>query len=436
MHQRFLFALLLVWCGASAALAQRVNGRFVTSLYAWQRDDTIGVQHTYALGYQGLQFDVYQKDISLHAYLQGFNDFGGYTLDPPRISSGPQVRFYNLFLKVSKIANVLDLSLGRQPVYAGAGNGTIDGLLSRLQLAEGKAIVVGYAGGVPPPYQKAAVTENLDKNFMVGGQFIASPFGGMRFAGSYMNRRTEQPSYFAIRRDSINNALGVLVNPEPYSEQFLGFDANYRGTAPVSLYGRYEYDLNYDQISRGQLFSRLTITDRFAITGEYIYRSPRIPFHSYFSIFPRNSVKEIEAGAEYSFATSWRASGKFALVSYSSDDNRRYTLGLTNDYGGLSYSGSTGFDGELNSFSGQFYYPLLGRVLVPSLGLTYAEYRLSREAPVEHVFAGVLGSTVRPVPSFSFDLQLQWLNNRIAKRDIRGFFKLTYWFSEDLKLFQ
>ncbi len=109
---------------------------------------------------------------------------------------------------------------------------------------------------------------------------------------------------------------------------------------------------------------------------------------------------------------------------------------MSSEYGSVSYSGSVGFDGKLNSFSAQLYYPLVERVFVPTLGASYAEYRLSWEAPVEHVFAGVVGATVRPMPTFSFDLQLQWLNNRITQQDVRLFVKLNYWFSEQMKLFQ
>lgn len=305
--RRTTFAIVVfLLASLSSVFSQRINARFVTSMYAWQRSDTIGVQKSYALGYQTVQFDIFQKDISIHTYFQGFNEFGSFT------SSGPQVRLYNLYLKASNVANVLDISLGRQSVHAGVGFGTIDGALSRLQFVDGRVVLVGYAGAVPPPYQKAAMIEDVNKNFMVGGQIITSPLDGGRIAISYMNSRAEQPSYFAIRRDSLDNALGTFVTPEAYSNEFVGVDASYRASAAVSAYGRYEYDVNYKHISRAQLFSRVSITDQVALTGEYIYRSPRIPFHSYFSIFPRNSVQETEGGVEYSLSPLWKVFGRVA----------------------------------------------------------------------------------------------------------------------------
>jgi hypothetical protein len=430
MRRSIIVIGLLLMASLSIVFSQRITGRFVTSMYAWQRNDTLGVQDRYAFGYQAAQFDVYQNNISLHTYFQGFTGFGS------TVSNGPSLRLYNFYLKASKVGDILDVSLGRQPVYAGVGIGTIDGLLSRIQFADGRLVFVGYAGAVPPQYQKVAVIEHVNNNFMLGGQVIASPITGGRVSVSYMNRRTEQPAYFAIRRDSLNNALGAFITPEPYSDQFVGVDASYRADAPVSVYGRYEYDVNYKQISRGQIFSRVSVTDRLALTGEYIYRSPRIPFHSYFSIFPRNSVKEIEGGVEYNLGSFWRVFGRLARVSYTFDDNRRYTAGVSGEYGTASYSGSTGFDGKLNSFSAQLFYPLCERMFVPTLGASYAEYRLSGDASVEHAFEGVIGSTVRPLSAFSFDLQLQILNNRIVKHDVRFFARIVYWFSEQLRLFQ
>jgi hypothetical protein len=430
MPRIIIVTVLLLISSLSIAFSQRINGRFVSSMYAWQRDDTIGVQNRYTFGYQAAQFDVYQNNISLHTYFQGFTGFGS------AVSNGPSLRLYNFYLKASKIANILDVSLGRQPVYAGVGIGTIDGLLSRLQFVDGRVVFLGYAGAVPPPYQKVAVIEHVNNNFMLGGQVIALPISGGRVSLSYMNRRSEQPAYFAIRQDSLNNAIGTFVTPEPYSDQFVGIDASYRAGAPVSVYGRYEYDVNYKQISRGQIFSRVSVTDQLALTGEYIYRSPRIPFHSYFSIFPRNSVKEIEGGVECDLGSLLRVFGRLARVSYTFDDNRRYTAGVSGEYGTASYSGSTGFDGKLNSFSAQLFYPLFERTFVPTLGAAYADYRLSGDAPAEHAFEGIIGSTVRPVPAFSFDLQLQLLNNRIVEHDVRFFARIVYWFSEQLKLFQ
>jgi hypothetical protein len=430
MPRAIIVTVLLLISSLCIAFSQRINGRFVSSMYAWQRDDTIGVQNRYTFGYQAAQFDVYQNNISLHTYFQGFTGFGS------AVSNGPSVRLYNFYLKASKLANILDVSLGRQPVYAGVGIGTIDGLLSRLQFVNGRVVFLGYAGAVPPPYQKVAVIEHVNNNFMLGGQVIAMPISGGRVSLSYMNRRTEQSAYFAIRQDSLNNAIGTFVTPEPYSDQFVGVDASYRAGAPVSVYGRYEYDVNYKQISRGQIFSRVSVTDQLALTGEYIYRSPRIPFHSYFSIFPRNSVKEIEGGVEYDLGSLWRVFGRFARVSYTFDDNRRYTAGVSGEYGTTSYSGSTGFDGKLNSFSAQLFYPLFKRTFVPTLGAAYADYRLNGDAPAEHAFEGIVGSTVRPVPAFSFDLQLQLLNNRVVEHDVRFFARIVYWFSEQLKLFQ
>jgi len=430
MHRTLFIVLLFILASVKLSFAQRVNGRFVTSFYAWQRADTVGAEHTHAFGYQTAQFDFYQKNLSLHAYLQGFDDLGFSIVGAPRVTSGTGLRLYNLYLTVHDSAKTRETSFGRQTVFAGVGSGTIDGVRGRFELASGKATLIGYAGAIPPPSQKLTLIGDVGKNYMIGGQVIALPFTGARFGLSYMKRLVKQPSYDGLRLDSQENVFKTVINPEPYSEEFVGVDVSYRGSKRASFYGRYEYDLNFDRISRGQVFSRVSIIDRLAVTGEYIYRSPRIPFHSFFSIFPKNSVKELEGGVEYNVHPLWRAFGRVAKVWYIDDDTRRYSAGISGEYGIVGYSGSVGYAGKLNSVAAQFYYPLLDRSFTPSLGLSYAEYRLSWSAPVEHVVAGIIGSAVRPLRHVSFDFQLQWLNNRITKHDVRLLGQMNVWFTD------
>jgi len=47
----------------------------------------------------------------------------------------------------------------------------------------------------------------------------------------------------------------------------------------------------------------------------------------------------------------------------------------------------------------------------------------------------LLGATVRPAGNFSFDVQGQWMKNRLYDRDMRLQVKLLYWFAERVSLF-
>jgi hypothetical protein len=101
----------------------------------------------------------------------------------------------------------------------------------------------------------------------------------------------------------------------------------------------------------------------------------------------------------------------------------------------VSYTGGSGYAGELTSFSLQGAYPLFNRMLVPTLGVSYASYRLSADADKDNALSLLLGATVRPSKNFSFDVQGQWMKNAIYDRDMRLQVKLMYWFAERLSLF-
>jgi hypothetical protein len=49
--------------------------------------------------------------------------------------------------------------------------------------------------------------------------------------------------------------------------------------------------------------------------------------------------------------------------------------------------------------------------------------------------AVLAGATVRPTRNFSFDVQGQWMANRMYSRDMRLQVKLMYWFAERVSLF-
>ena len=115
---------ILVFIGvlAECSTAQVLQGRLVTSAYGWQRQDTVGSSSNHLYGYQTVQLSLTKGDYSVSTYLQGWNDFAG-----PLKNEG-KLRLYNLYFKWRNIADLGELTLGRQAVFAGVGVGTIDGI--------------------------------------------------------------------------------------------------------------------------------------------------------------------------------------------------------------------------------------------------------------------------------------------------------------------
>ncbi len=435
--QRLACLVLLLSCGIGAATAQLVNGRFTTSFYTFERFDTVGSSKTYVRAFQGVQLSATQGDFSLQTYMlgavNGTSEFG----------DNGRVRFYNLFLRWANIGKMGELSLGRQAVYAGAGNGTIDGLSARVKFLDDKFTVRGYAGSVVNQ-DYTGIRKNWHDNLSFGGQVVTTVIPAARIGLSYMNRKQEQDPYWTMRnRDTTFTPVPYYVAPLPENEELGSADVSYDFGEIATAYGRYDYDFNYKNTARGQGAVRVHATPALAFTGEYIYRKPHVSFNSIFSAFTLNAVSEIEGGVEYSVkpvpgqlcGLPFFVFAKIGYVSYTDDKSLRWTLGWSTTYGSMSYSHGSGYAGDIHTFNLQGSYPLCDRMLIPTVGLSMVRYRLSPEAPSEDALAILAGATVRPLKQFSFDLQGQWMKNKLYDRDMRLQVRLNYWFAERLSLF-
>jgi hypothetical protein len=408
------------------AHGQLVNGRFVTSLYTWEKFDTVNSSKTYLRGFQNVQLAIAEGDVSLNTYLQGAVNTDG---------SVGLIRAYNLYLRWANIGKAVDVSLGRQAIYAGAGYGTIDGISARLRLLEGRVTVTGY-GGAAPSQDFSGVRKDYHDNLNFGGQVVTTAIPGARVGVSYLNRSEKRDPYWTLRaRDSSFNAVPYYVTFQPEAEELVSGDACYTYAKLFSVYGRYDYDVHDSKTARIQAGGRVTVTPDVALTADYMHRLPRVSYNSIFSAFTLNAVDEIEGGVEYSFSRLVRGFARLASVSYSDEKSTRWTVGVNAGYGSVSYSGSNGYAGELQSFTLQGMYPLLDNMVVPSVGISFASYRLSPEDSRNDAWSLVLGGTVRPSRTFSFDVQGQWMTNTVYARDLRALVKLNYWFAERLSLF-
>jgi hypothetical protein len=429
MRPRIAAVMLLALTAVLPLHAQLVSGRFVTSAYTWEQFDTVGSAATYVRAFQVAQFSVAQGDLSFHTYLQGAlnasNDFG----DLGRI------RVYNLYLKWANIGNAVDLTAGRQAVYAGVGAGTIDGGMLRARLFNKDVTVVGYAG-TPVVGRYDWISEGWDKGLAFGGQITTSLVENTRIGVSYVNWREDRPPYSAIRaQDTTFLPVTVPIEVDDQAYQYVGGDLQYRFKNRVSLYGRYDYDVNFERTARFQAGARFDVADRLGFTADYIYRIPRVAFNSIFSAFIANNVEEMEFGAEYEILPRLRAFGKVARVMYDTDESNRWTLGLTSGYGSLSYAGGDGYAGQLQSVTLQAAYPLANRMIIPNAAVNYASYRLSADDERQDALSLAAGATFRPSQPVSVDVQGQLLTNKYYANDLRLHVRFTYWFAEQLTLF-
>jgi hypothetical protein len=337
-------------------------------------------------------------------------------------------------MKYTNLFEMIDFSLGRQAIFAGVGNGTIDGGIASVRLLDSRLKVLGYYGALPSPRQKFEMIDNQKDNNMFGGQIIGEPADFARVSLSYMQKNIKPETYWALRKDSLFNPVITEISPSAMAEQYISGDASIDYNI-ISAYARSDYELNQEKFSRIQLFTRVKVMEPLSLTGEYIHREPRLSYNSIFWVFAYNTISDYELGAEYAICKDWQVFGKVGSISYGDDKSNQVTLGGSMKYASASFSWNTGYGGELAAFSVNAGYPLFDNKLTPTIMVGYAHYKLESNAPTSDALSGVVGAVYRPIPALSLDAQVQWIQNKIYNNDVRFFLRGSYYVGKHLNIF-
>ena len=404
--------------------AQFVTGRMTTSFYGWQGRDVNNAKLNFMRGYETVQLNATSGNFSFATNLQVSNDFAA------NIGTDPELRLSTLVLKARRIADLIDVSLGRQFVFAGVGNGIIDGIDLRSSFLDGKISVQAYGGYNVYQTRTLSWRKNLIDNAFAGAQVTGAPLENLLVGLSYMNRRREPDAFTVVKLDSLFDPYLVTMKNTPYEEQYASIDANYGILPNVNVYGRGDYDLNFERLSRAELNGRVGILPSLSVTADFLHREPRLAYNSIFAVFNSNSTQEVEGGVEYEVSPGIRTYARYAYVDYTGDNSQRMTLGGTYEFVSASFTRNFGFAGELNGLAIQATYPLPDRIFVPMISAGYGSYKISPDAATNDVLNGSIGLTYRPIPSLSANIQTQYTQNRLYNNDLRVFVSVVYWFGK------
>jgi len=407
------------------AYPQNLNGRFTSAVYTFERFDTASTSFNYARTYQMLYFNFGKDNVSLKSYLNLEGDVA------KSMTFDPRFRFYNLYLDVKKLWNTVYFKLGRQPVFNSAAGGVFDGLTLGFKV-DGYDLY-GYYGGNVPPYQKFEFTDDLKNDFVAGGKFTIHSITNTRIALSYTNKNFKGTSYFASRLTDQLIDTTVLIQNDSKQFEYLSGEVSYNLPETFRVDTRYEYDLNFSTTAKFEATGRYEATDNLGLSLYYNYRAPRIRYNSIFSVFDYGTTQEIEFGGDYLIEGTYKLFGKFANVSYKDDNSQRLSLGLSSPWGTISGRKTFGYAGELSSISLYSAQTILDGLLTPSFGFSYTRYRLEKDVSANEMTTLLVGLNYRPIRTLSFDVQGQYMNNKIYKNDFRLLAKLNLWFNTNFK---
>jgi hypothetical protein len=419
--------ILLIGCLISiSAFPQgfNINGRFSSSVYSFERFDTTFLSGNYLTSFQMLNLSINKDNVSLRSFMNYESDL------VDNIDGGPMMRFYNLYLEVRNLFDIATIKIGRQPVFNNAAGGIFDGL--NIDLKEDGYKFNAYGGGNVPAYQKLEFTNDLKQNFIFGGKFSTDAITDFQVTLSYIDKNFQPESYWTTRLDAQLNPIQVLIENNSTQYQFAFAEVAYDDSKDkLSVITDYDYDLNFDQTSKVEIDGNYSPLNNFKIDLYYNFSNPLIRYNSIFSVFNYGSSQEAEVGADYIINKNITLTGKFGDVVYQDANSARVTVGLSSNYGSLTYRKTFGYAGELDALSLYWAYSFYQGLLTPSLGVSYTNYKLSPDPnqPTYDLTSVLAGINVRPLKTLSFDLQGQYMDNQIYRNDFRFFLKLNYWFN-------
>ena len=421
MKQLLIF-FLIIFCGT--LFAQNINGRFSSSLYSFERFDSLDVSKNHLRAYQMLNLNLNYGDVSIRSYLNLENDFAQDIKDDPRL------RFYNLYLEARNILNIGTLKLGRQPIINGVVGGLMDGVSLSLRKADFQ--LSGFYGGNVPAYQKLELIENFSDNYIAGGRLSTTIINNLRLGVGYVNKNFRPLDYKAIRLDPDLNPIEVLIQNKSNQFQFLTGEASYYLPQKFSVDVNYEYDLNFMETSKIEFAGRYEEIKDLGLNFYYSFREPKIRYNSIFSVFDYGNTEEVEMGADIRINENFTVLGQLGIVNYKDDNASRVGIGLATSVGTFNYKKTFGYAGQLDAISGYSAYTIADGLLTPSAGFSYTTYKLSPGAEENSITTILIGMNIRPFRKLSFDIQGQYMDNKIYKDDFRLLFKLNHWFNLNL----
>ncbi len=414
--------ILLLFLGATVYISpQNINGRFSSSLYTFERYDSLNSSEQYLRAYEMLNLNLNYGKVSVRSYLNFETDV------MTKMDTDPRLRFYNLYLEARDLFDIATIRLGRQPIINSIAGGVYDGASLTIKKSDYK--FNAYFGGNVPAYQKFELIENFEDNLLFGGKFTTTVIPNFQIALGYINKNFQPQNYLANRLDPNLNPIEVEIENKSNQYEFVTGEINFTQKGLVSIFTRGDYDLNFNQLSKIEFDARTEAVDRLGIDVYYNYRLPKIRYNSIFAVFDYGNTYELELGADYKINKMFTVIGKFGNVQYKDENSQRVSAGLSTMYGSLNYRKTFGYAGELDAVSLYTGYTFFDGLLTPSVGLSYTSYKLNPDDEASSITSFLVGANIRPFRMLSFDLQGQYMDNKIYKDDLRLFFKLNYWFN-------
>jgi len=370
----------------------RVDGQAYSMLYAWE-NATSNQQWD---NYHGLKLRLRPENnnnLTVKANLR-FARRG----DPGEWDE----RIYNAYVDWSPKGRHVQARAGRQFMYRGVINGSVDALWLRTQPL--RNLEVQAITGFRVPLDRSANVQSWVDGGVLGG-FASFRFDRQsHFDVSYVQR--QRSGKVAWRQ------LGSALN----------------GAFPGGWYYQMRVDYNLEQSEVQTLRVRAYYNaGRWLLSGEYNNERPRVFEDSFFNLFELNGFDQFRGGVTYRLGL-YRVGAQFTHTSFeASNHNDRIEVTAANRWGTLGLIYQNGFGGDNVGVFGDVRYDLVHNltVQVRSSHYNFERRTISIDEDATSFSGGVI---FRPVPSLALNAGIQQSLNTFYSHDFRALFKVNYRF--------
>ncbi len=196
MKKIFLISIFLFFTMNSFVYAQvKFSGMTQSSIYAWENSDETQLIDYYQHVNARISLESY-RDLYLKTYFRF-----GRTGDPAEWNE----RVYNAYLNFLSPCRKWDARIGRQFLYSGVMNGTVDGIL--LNVRPIKKVTLKILAGIEAPMDRALKLTQWDDGHVIGA------FGSYKFAetfnvaASYVQKTRSDEMYWQLAGGSFSGKV-------------------------------------------------------------------------------------------------------------------------------------------------------------------------------------------------------------------------------------
>ena len=294
------------------------------------------------------------------------------------------------------------VQIGRQFLYAGVVNGTLDAVSVFLKPVD--KLDVRLFGGVVAPYERKLEVTQWDDGNALGGYGSYRVNSMFKLNASYFQKQRNKDLYWQQMGTTLSGRISNVAYLLKYDHNLLAEDYQ-----TILVYASYDYK-------------------NWSFTGEASSQKPKIYEDSFFSYFKLREHNQFRLATSYRIQSYEIGLQVINTLFKESESNQQLIATLGNTWGVAGVVYQTGFGGENIGLYADINYLLMSDL---RFTLHSSHYKYERESVQldEEATSFSAGFRYTPQKSLGVGIQVQQSMNSLYESDFRGLLNLSYSFN-------